>query len=299
MPKPDRPTDRNLLHPGLAPTTLMDLRLPRRKSTTVLGVRQAGPAEPGLARYCEPTRAVSQEEPETAPIRSDGGGMTVPTRPPWPGATIVGLIVALGSPFLLPLIKGQAHQNILDANQDLIVLAFEWTVALVILGVILPWERLPLSSVGFRMPSLFDVGAIGARDRHDVGRRRILRRRNARVDRRCAALADRGAPAGAADRNLSHRRILRGADVPRLRGRAPPAAPETSGSPASFRWCSSRSVICRATASRLHSARWRSSARSSPRSTCGGGIFGCAPGCTRSSTRSVSSSTPAIATHAR
>jgi membrane protease YdiL (CAAX protease family) len=86
--------------------------------------------------------------------------MAVSSPRPRTAATIVGLIVALGSPFLLPLITGRGRQSILDVRQDGIIVAFEWTVAIVILGLILPWERLPLRSIGFRMPSFLDVGAM-------------------------------------------------------------------------------------------------------------------------------------------
>ena len=65
-------------------------------------------------------------------------------------ASIVGLIVALGSAFLLPLLPGQAHQNIGNASQDLVVLVFEWLVAAAILCIVIFWERLPLNSIGFR-----------------------------------------------------------------------------------------------------------------------------------------------------
>jgi membrane protease YdiL (CAAX protease family) len=84
-----------------------------------------------------------------------------PTRPRSRAASIVGLIVALGSAFLLPYIPGQAHQNIADVKQDLGVVIFEWIVALVILAIVFFWERLPLGSIGFRMPSWRDVGAMG------------------------------------------------------------------------------------------------------------------------------------------
>ena len=80
-------------------------------------------------------------------------------RPPL-AATIAGLIAALGSPFLLPYLPGQAHQNIADARQDVGIVVFEWVVTLVILAIVLGWERLPLGSIGFRMPSWRDAGAM-------------------------------------------------------------------------------------------------------------------------------------------
>ncbi len=84
-----------------------------------------------------------------------------PARPRSRTAPIVGLIVALGSAFLLPYLPGQAHQNIADVKQDLGVVLFEWIVALVILAIVLFWERLPLGSIGFRTPSWRDAGAMG------------------------------------------------------------------------------------------------------------------------------------------
>lgn len=86
--------------------------------------------------------------------------MAVSSPRPRTAASIVGLIVALGTPFLLPLITGHGRQSILDVRQDEIIVAVEWTVAIVILGLILPWERLPLRSIGFRMPSFLDFGAM-------------------------------------------------------------------------------------------------------------------------------------------
>src|ERR1700730_13510230 len=82
-------------------------------------------------------------------------------RPKSRAASIVGLILALGSPFVLPFFPGQAHQQIIDAKQDVAVLVFEWIVALSLLAIVLGWERLPLSSIGFRALSWRDFVAIG------------------------------------------------------------------------------------------------------------------------------------------
>jgi len=76
-------------------------------------------------------------------------------------ASIAGLSVALGAPFLLPFLPGQAQQHITDAGQDTVVLVFEWIIALAILAIVIFWERLPLSSVGFRSPSWRDFGTMG------------------------------------------------------------------------------------------------------------------------------------------
>jgi membrane protease YdiL (CAAX protease family) len=76
-------------------------------------------------------------------------------------ASIAGLIVALGSPFVLPYLPGQAHPSIADARQDCGIVVFEWTVALAVLAIVVLWERLPLRSIGFRRPSWTDLGALG------------------------------------------------------------------------------------------------------------------------------------------
>jgi len=75
-------------------------------------------------------------------------------------ASIAGLIVALGAPFLLPLVPGQAQQHITDIGQDSVVVVFEWVVALAILAIVIFWERLPLSSIGFRRAKRFDFVAM-------------------------------------------------------------------------------------------------------------------------------------------
>jgi membrane protease YdiL (CAAX protease family) len=76
-------------------------------------------------------------------------------------ASIAGLIVALGAGFVLPFLPGQAHQQITDVGQDTVVVAFEWIVAVVLLAIVHFWERLPLSSIGFRALSRRDSIAIG------------------------------------------------------------------------------------------------------------------------------------------
>jgi CAAX protease family protein len=75
-------------------------------------------------------------------------------------ASAIGLLIALGSPFVLPLLPGQAHVTITDARQDTVVMVFEWIVAIAIVAIVLFWERLPLRSVGFRAPGWRDLGAM-------------------------------------------------------------------------------------------------------------------------------------------
>ncbi|HEX3466371.1 MAG TPA: CPBP family intramembrane glutamic endopeptidase [Candidatus Elarobacter sp.] len=68
-------------------------------------------------------------------------------------ASVVGLAVALGVPFVLPLLPGQAHQRVSDVRQDTVIVVFEWILALAVLAIVVFWERLPLRSIGFRAPS--------------------------------------------------------------------------------------------------------------------------------------------------
>jgi membrane protease YdiL (CAAX protease family) len=77
-------------------------------------------------------------------------------------ASIVGLTVALGAPFVLPFLPGQAPSRITDVAQDVHIAAFEWVVALALLAIVLFWERLPLRSIGFRPLSARDCIALAA-----------------------------------------------------------------------------------------------------------------------------------------
>jgi membrane protease YdiL (CAAX protease family) len=72
------------------------------------------------------------------------------------------LTVALGAPFVLPFLPGQAPSRITDVAQDVHIAVFEWVVALVLLAIVLFWERLPLRSIGFRPLSARDCIALAA-----------------------------------------------------------------------------------------------------------------------------------------
>jgi membrane protease YdiL (CAAX protease family) len=74
----------------------------------------------------------------------------LPTRSRSRLASIVGLIVALGAPFLLPFLPGHAHARITDVAQDIGIAVFEWIVAIALPTIVIFWERLPLRSIGFR-----------------------------------------------------------------------------------------------------------------------------------------------------
>ncbi len=81
------------------------------------------------------------------------------TRLPVSRASAAGLILALGSGPVLSLLPGQAHQRITDVPQDIVIVVFEWVVALALVAIVVWWERQPLSSIGFRAPSLRDCVA--------------------------------------------------------------------------------------------------------------------------------------------
>lgn len=75
-------------------------------------------------------------------------------------ATIVGLVVALGWPFAAELVRAALHQpfhkTITDNRATGETLFLEWTVALVVFLIVVFWEKLPLSSIGWRVPSRND-----------------------------------------------------------------------------------------------------------------------------------------------
>ena len=75
-----------------------------------------------------------------------------------PLPSIVGLALALGWPFAFLAFSHAGSGNLADPNQDLNVLVREWSVSVLVLAIILFWERLPLSSVGLKVPRLADVG---------------------------------------------------------------------------------------------------------------------------------------------
>lgn len=76
-------------------------------------------------------------------------------------ASAVGLVVALGMPFVLALLPGQANQRVTDVRQDTTIVVFEWVAAAAVLAVVVFWERLPLASIGFRRPSRLQFAAMG------------------------------------------------------------------------------------------------------------------------------------------
>ncbi len=72
--------------------------------------------------------------------------------------SVVGVVVALGWPFLFILLAHGAQEG-LGARQDLLLLLKEWVAALIVLGISFYWERRSITSVGMRRPKWGDVGA--------------------------------------------------------------------------------------------------------------------------------------------
>ena len=65
-------------------------------------------------------------------------------------ASIAGLIVALGAPFVLGYVPGYQPGPLTDTAGDIRFIIFEWVVAFTLLAIVIFWERLPLRSIGFR-----------------------------------------------------------------------------------------------------------------------------------------------------
>lgn len=84
--------------------------------------------------------------------------MMTPSRQPYNLPSIVGLALALGWPFVFLAFSHAGPSNIADPSQDVAVLVREWSVSGAVLAIILFWERLPLASVGLKIPRLADIG---------------------------------------------------------------------------------------------------------------------------------------------
>ena len=68
-------------------------------------------------------------------------------------ATAVGIAIALGWPFLF---FWQGSKSMGSASQDIGTIVKEWAFTLIVLAIVLFWERRPLSSLGLRMPNWMD-----------------------------------------------------------------------------------------------------------------------------------------------
>lgn len=87
--------------------------------------------------------------------------MDVPSTAPSkkaPLASIVGLALALLWPFVFLAFSHAGSGSLADPRQDQAVLIREWSVSGLVLMIILFWERLPLASVGLKIPRLADFG---------------------------------------------------------------------------------------------------------------------------------------------
>lgn len=68
-------------------------------------------------------------------------------------ATLVGLFVALGLPFVLNLLFG----GLWDSSRFILPIVQEWAVTLILLGIVFFWERRTMASVGVKRMSGRDV----------------------------------------------------------------------------------------------------------------------------------------------
>lgn len=71
--------------------------------------------------------------------------------------TVVGLVIALGWPFTLLL---QRPESLTNVSQDVGIVVKEWMFTLVILAIVIFWERRSLASLGFRLPGRPDFIAM-------------------------------------------------------------------------------------------------------------------------------------------
>jgi membrane protease YdiL (CAAX protease family) len=78
-------------------------------------------------------------------------------------ATFAGLFVALVFPFILDLLFGKRPEDLAIPSRVVFGIVEEWAIALVLLCIVLLWERQPLASIGIKKMSGRDVlwGVIG------------------------------------------------------------------------------------------------------------------------------------------
>lgn len=75
----------------------------------------------------------------------------------YPIATFAGLFIALIFPFVLDLLLGRRSEDLANPARAGLFLIEEWLVALILLGIVLLWERQPLASIGIKKMSWRDV----------------------------------------------------------------------------------------------------------------------------------------------
>ena len=72
-------------------------------------------------------------------------------------STFIGLFIALGLPFILDLLIGKRPDDLAIPGRAALSAAEEWFVALILLGLVLLWEKQPLTSIGIKKMSWGDV----------------------------------------------------------------------------------------------------------------------------------------------
>ena len=76
----------------------------------------------------------------------------------FPAASVAGLVLTLGFPFLFLLVPSMAHQTLSNQRQDLWVVVSEWAATIALAAIVVFWERLPFAaSIGLRKPRWFDA----------------------------------------------------------------------------------------------------------------------------------------------
>lgn len=78
-------------------------------------------------------------------------------------ATVVGLFVALGLPFVLTRLFGGRSEELWSSSRAIITIVQEWAVTLILLAIVLYWERRSLASIGITRMTWRDVlwGLVG------------------------------------------------------------------------------------------------------------------------------------------
>ncbi len=65
-------------------------------------------------------------------------------------ATLVGLFVALGLPYVLTLLLGGRSEGLWNPSRVTFTIAKEWGVTLILLGIVFFWEHRTLASIGLK-----------------------------------------------------------------------------------------------------------------------------------------------------
>lgn len=71
-------------------------------------------------------------------------------------ATFSGLSVALGGPVVLNLLFGESAKDQLSRSSILFTIVEDWILALGVVGIVLLWERLPITFIGIKKLSKRD-----------------------------------------------------------------------------------------------------------------------------------------------